>query len=138
MICGTATAGGPILEPALGIVTKRGGASIAVDTDGTVVIAGASGLWDTEENRGDSWCIWIAGYRWKTVAVAVASGAGDTDGTVTGTIGTHGPHSSSESVIVPPSTTASVPASKADRSKGIAASSVGSVIAPQHQQNQEQ
>ena len=40
------------------------------------MIAGASGLLITDG----------------TVAVAVASGAGDTDGTVTGTIGTHGPH----------------------------------------------
>ena len=71
MICGTATAGGPILEPALGIVTKRGtgdvaGASTAVDTDGTVVIAGASGFVDTEG----------------TVVIAGASGFVDTEGTV--------------------------------------------------------
>ena len=52
-------------------MTKRGtgdvaGASIAVDTDGTVVIAGASGFVDTEG----------------TVVIAGASGFVDTDGTV--------------------------------------------------------
>ena len=62
LICGIATAGGPILEPALGMVTIRGagdvaGASGAVDTEETVLIAGASGAVDTE----------------KTVAVAGAS-----------------------------------------------------------------